>query len=318
MHHAHPVNPPTAAHKHRSVIPRILQRKGGEPPSIDTTHSFKGSPGRKSHSKSEVSLHHPPSTSPSHSTQRFASVSSATKPDAPTNSTNRSTFDDDDLNTAKDIRSAIMILETEGRRLIDAFDDLEERTAARIKQQTARRLPANTPENLTVLIDGSDWRERRPPLLPDPPKSPRRIRRYPSDSIDRSSIRSGSSIGTTLSQSRSVASLSQASKPGSPLSSRFPHRPISIRRKNSVSSLGVTTSSLSRSTGHLPLSMLAEHEGMQSSDTLPMPKSELDEDAEIVDIRKRRAEVVARYGTRLEYLKARLKGAELHEKLLRK
>ncbi|KZV76210.1 hypothetical protein PENSPDRAFT_747901 [Peniophora sp. CONT] len=39
---------------------------------------------------------------------------------------------------------------------------------------------------------------------------------------------------------------------------------------------------------------------------------------EVADIRRRRAEVVGRYEERIEYLRAKLKGAELHEKLLRK
>ncbi|KAI0667605.1 hypothetical protein C8Q78DRAFT_1051709 [Trametes maxima] len=41
-------------------------------------------------------------------------------------------------------------------------------------------------------------------------------------------------------------------------------------------------------------------------------------EAELADIRRRRAEVTARYDGRLEYLRARLKGAELREKVLRK
>lgn len=39
---------------------------------------------------------------------------------------------------------------------------------------------------------------------------------------------------------------------------------------------------------------------------------------ELADIRRRRAEVTGRYEARLEYLRARLKGAELREKILRK
>jgi len=42
------------------------------------------------------------------------------------------------------------------------------------------------------------------------------------------------------------------------------------------------------------------------------------ETSEMEDIRKRRLEVSRRYEARLEYLRARLKGAELHEKLARK
>jgi len=43
-----------------------------------------------------------------------------------------------------------------------------------------------------------------------------------------------------------------------------------------------------------------------------------DGDAEMADIRRRREEVTRRYESRLEYLRARLKSAELHEKLLKK
>jgi hypothetical protein len=39
---------------------------------------------------------------------------------------------------------------------------------------------------------------------------------------------------------------------------------------------------------------------------------------EMSDIRRRRAEVVARYEARLEFLRVRLKGAEMHEKLLKR
>jgi hypothetical protein len=41
-------------------------------------------------------------------------------------------------------------------------------------------------------------------------------------------------------------------------------------------------------------------------------------DPELVDVRKRREELVTRYNARLEFLRAKLKGAELHERLLRR
>lgn len=41
-------------------------------------------------------------------------------------------------------------------------------------------------------------------------------------------------------------------------------------------------------------------------------------ESEMSEIRRKRSEVTARYDARLEYLRARLKGAEMHEKLLRK
>lgn len=39
---------------------------------------------------------------------------------------------------------------------------------------------------------------------------------------------------------------------------------------------------------------------------------------EMTDIRRRREEVSMRYEARLEYLRAKLKGAQLHEKLMKK
>jgi len=41
-------------------------------------------------------------------------------------------------------------------------------------------------------------------------------------------------------------------------------------------------------------------------------------EGEMADIRRRRAEVVARYEAKLELLRAKLKGAEMHEKLLKR
>jgi hypothetical protein len=52
-----------------------------------------------------------------------------------------------------------------------------------------------------------------------------------------------------------------------------------------------------------------------TADTL---RVEQDEEDEMEDIRRRREEVSVRYEARLEYLRAKLKGAQLHEKLLRK
>ena len=41
-------------------------------------------------------------------------------------------------------------------------------------------------------------------------------------------------------------------------------------------------------------------------------------EGEVEDIRRRREEVSNRYEARLEYLRAKLKGAQMHEKLLRR
>lgn len=107
--------------------------------------------------------------------------------------------------------------------------------------------------------------------------------------------------------------------------------------------LGVGSTSsvnLARSATHLPLPPVAEGDGRESLDTTHPSGSQLygrpltmvssgsrdvADDSEIAalevemaDIRRRRTEVVGRYEERLEYLRAKLKGAELHEKLLRR
>lgn len=41
-------------------------------------------------------------------------------------------------------------------------------------------------------------------------------------------------------------------------------------------------------------------------------------EGEMAEIRRRRSEVVARYEAKLELLRAKLKGAEMHEKLLKR
>lgn len=64
--------------------------------------------------------------------------------------------------------------------------------------------------------------------------------------------------------------------------------------------------------------MLAENDDRAFSDTSHRDGETGDADAEIADIRRRRMEVIGRYQARLEYLRARLKSAELHEKLLKK
>lgn len=61
-------------------------------------------------------------------------------------------------------------------------------------------------------------------------------------------------------------------------------------------------------TGFLPLETVDE----TNDPALVMLESEM------ADIRRRRAEVVARYEAKLELLRAKLKGAEMHEKLLKR
>ena len=81
--------------------------------------------------------------------------------------------------------------------------------------------------------------------------------------------------------------------------------------------LAVTPSSaLPRSPSHLDLAKLKGNAESVSTGSIGLEDGE--DESEISDIRKRRDDLVARYTARLEFLRAKLKGAELHEKLLRK
>lgn len=258
-------------------------------------------------------------------------------------------FDEDSLSTAMDIRNMIAVTEDEGRRIVEAFNDLEATTVRRLQKQNARRLPTTTPANIDVLLQGREWREHR--LVPH--SSNRHVLSLvDSDTVSlRSSDTSGSRSRSlkskkqnSLLQSKSVASLSRVSI-SSPFSPHFRSSSYNIPRKNSVSSetsstQGISSStsggmlspplsplsptlSLSRSATHLPLARthLRNSPSTNSTDTLgcPLPDGiDLDDDVELADIRKRREELISRYTTRLGFLRAKLKGAELHEKLLKK
>ncbi|TFK40126.1 hypothetical protein BDQ12DRAFT_680386 [Crucibulum laeve] len=287
----------------RTVLPRILHRKPSnitpirtEPfPSISAKYPSLRSP-RIAHIRSQDSLSQ---LSPGPRTPLPASLSLFD---------DASVFDDGGFYTSADIRNTITATQAELLRLMGAFDDLESTTVARIHGQTAHRPP-------NLLLEGKEWRD--PDRRRNPPQSPRRI-----DKSDSFSIHSATS---SLSQSRS----STFTKPtlASPLSLHFRTSSISIRRKNSVSSvssqghasrLGSPSSlsvngpsSLSRSTGHLPLTSVRE---TSSSTNHAAPE----DDPELIDVRRRREGVSARYTARLDYLRAKLKGAELHEKLMRK
>jgi hypothetical protein len=56
----------------------------------------------------------------------------------------------------------------------------------------------------------------------------------------------------------------------------------------------------------------------READELDLLGLEADAAEQLSEMRRRRLEVEARYEARLEYLRARLKGAELHERVMRK
>ena len=84
--------------------------------------------------------------------------------------------------------------------------------------------------------------------------------------------------------------------------------------------LSASSNSLGRvgtSTGSTPSVNNAGFQTLETVDEAPDPALATLE-SEMAEIRRRRAEVVARYEAKLELLRAKLKGAEMHEKLLKR
>ncbi|PPQ63911.1 hypothetical protein CVT24_010309 [Panaeolus cyanescens] len=314
---------PTDSPRRNQILPRMLQSKKHHEPQRPHTHYSSSDELAK---PSSFSSRLPQSPGSSSSTRRLHHVSPI-QIDRPL-STVHDVFDEVDLTTAKDIRKAIAITESEAQRIIEAFRDLEANTLRRIQKQRAYRLPLNPPSSVDVLLEGREWREHK--LSPSPSSPLFDLRqRHAIDASDGMSTRSGSSNRTTLSQSRSIASLPRQAL-ASPLSPHFRSPSMSLHRKNSTSSvsshatsltnglLSVSNSSaMTRSSSHLPL------RNPKGNPTEPNPESPAedqggDDDPELLDIRHRCDEVVARYTARLEFLRAKLKTAELHEKLMRK
>lgn len=244
-------------------------------------------------------------------------------------------FDEDNLRTTAEIRQEILTVEAEARRLMDAFNGLELTTLARVQRRHGRLPLENT------RGEGSSWT-----LVPDG-RSQRRVVIADSDVV---SVKSGMS---GVSMPRSTYSGRKTVRPKASLNALLSlnstSRAGSLHRKNSASSftsqewkvsrggnsvppvpalpatyghLGVamgSNPSLLRSTGNLPMTAVPEDWNAMSGTTV---RGYEEEEGQVTndmgDIQRRREEVRIRYEARLEYLRAKLKGAQLHEKLLKK
>jgi hypothetical protein len=212
-------------------------------------------------------------------------------------------FDADNLTTAAEIRQEIENVEGEGKRLLDAFNGLE------ISTLTKRQNRSGCGPMVRDAID-STWT-----LVPDR----RPLRRGPDS--DTTSLLSNDSSRT--SPSIAMSTRSSRRTPLSPVKSNaasippvpsLPSSPAAVADDDVSSSSSL---SLARSRSHRALRSLVESDELSEMDS----HEEGDAfvlDKELSDIRRRREEVLDRYEARLDYLRAKLKGAEIHEKLLRK
>ncbi|TFK70376.1 hypothetical protein BDN72DRAFT_896505 [Pluteus cervinus] len=246
-------------------------------------------------------------------------------------------FNDEHLQTSQEIQDEITAVQAEAKRLMDAFHGLELTTMT--KNQRRPRLGIPFPSEEGAQGPDSPWT-----LTSDGQYQ----RRVPLGDSDTMSVKSGTSTNTSPSMSRSAYSSRRAGVVRgkslvTSLALNNGSRPGSIHRKGSFSSVAsqerrpmkssaappvpalptayghltasnASSVSLARSAGH-GYTMAAVPENDSTSVSLMVAPVV---DSEVEDIRRRREEVQSRYDARLEYLRAKLKGAQLHEKLVKK
>ncbi|KAI0004503.1 hypothetical protein BJV74DRAFT_948310 [Russula compacta] len=256
--------------------------------------------------------------------------------------------DDEVLKSSKEIRAQIEAVEAEGRRLMDAFNGLELSTLTRQSQSNPiSALPSAT--HFLQGLDSSDYAWSSQSLKdPDGMSMRSTTSNGTSLSTQRSPVRSPRTVPNTplvsqpisLGRKPSLSSISSRGRSGPASGAPYlPALPSSLGRLWSGSTSSVN---LARSTGHLPLAPVVEGDGREPIEghtrhlrvdtspsaflgSTPRRNGMIGDDGDIMaletemaEIRRRRAEVMGRYEERLGYLRAKLKGAELHEKLLRR
>lgn len=286
---------------------------------------------------SDYSQHFPPSVVRSTTSVRRFGTPPSSFPSRTVGSEARYTGfdinDDEHLKTTVEIRQEILSVEAEAKSLMDAFNGLEVTTLARVRRRQGR----------APQLSGETGRRSQSDLLSILSPEGRSQRRVVIAETDVASIRSGTSAGTAPSIAKTVYSGRKILRSkGSLNASLSISRPESLHRKNSSSSIGSqratrsgavppvpslpssyghlgmaksSNASLTRSTG---MSVLVEDEQLVGGSTMRIQEDEAQLENEMEEIRRRREEVSGRYEARLEYLRAKLKGAQLHEKLLKK
>jgi len=170
------------------------------------------------------------------------------------------------------------LVEAEERRLLDAFNGLEITATTRHRQVGSENLPLRAGDRL----DPDELRGR--------------------GSLSSSAY---SNVGPTSSRQTNHAS-----------SSRSPAYPHSVGQLSRPLHSKVASSSSEYLGGGIDIrdSPRSSRSALRQSPRIANQTLDIEMD----DIRRRRADIVVKYQERLAFLRARLKGAEMHERLLRK
>lgn len=313
----------SAPHLFKRRVPRDLQREiPAQGPQILLNNSVSPSPSRESESRYHRSLGSASYQSISRSTRHFRTPPSSFRshvlePKQTPSILTSDSLQDDEVKSSRDIRGEIEAMESEALRVLDAFSGLELSVLTR-GQHRPGHAPPRPPSS--VARRNAEYNDS---FLATATSTSGRGTPYHASDVDGSSLRSSTSFGTSVSQPRSHRP-NPSLKTGGPL---LP--PAVANRKRSTSSLSSRAWIPSAASPTLMPSHLRDFGSVSSVNLVrslaPTSVTLMDEDselsvleAELVDIRRRRQEVTARYQDRLEYLRAQLKGAELREKLLRK
>ncbi|KIK96857.1 hypothetical protein PAXRUDRAFT_137547 [Paxillus rubicundulus Ve08.2h10] len=230
--------------------------------------------------------------------------------------------DDEKVKSSQDIRLEIEAMEAEGQRLLDAFNGLELTALTRGQYKPGHPPVPHSPS--VSAIGRRNGGEYNDSFLTAGGSTSGRGTPYHGSDADGISLRSTTSYGTNVSQSRPHLP-NRALRTNGALAA-----PVAEIRKRSMSSLSSRARApQSTSSPTLTQARLRDLGSVSSVNLVklhgPISATLMDEDAgitaletELIDIRRRRQDVTARYQDRLEYLRAQLKGAELREKLLRK
>jgi len=228
----------------------------------------------------------PPS---SYSIRAYKSVPTTPIPmrDRPQRSSGHFDLNGEHTQSVKELRAEIEAVEAEGRRLLDAFNGLELSTLTK-RQRRPTPLQMATETDAVSIHSGRSASIRGPRQMPTN-SNPQPLVSQPITLSRKNSLSSMSSRGRSLSGS---------------------HHAVLSASSNSLGRFGT-------STGSTPSVNNAGFQTLETVDEAPDPALATLE-SEMADIRRRRAEVVARYEAKLELLRAKLKGAEMHEKLLKR
>ncbi|KAF7346141.1 hypothetical protein MSAN_01840900 [Mycena sanguinolenta] len=231
-----------------------------------------------------------------------------------------------DTESVAALRREIQAVEAEARRLMDAFNGLELTTITK-RKRTALTTPRDSVATLVPEARVSFARSRRG-----------------SDAAERDgdamSLRSATSAGTTPSMTSRRAASTHRSGGSGGLKAHGPAEELGLELREYAHGLALRDRRAQTGAKHLlslphvdererqldarqvcrgvrgtsPMGIVREDEAVLTVDL----DDEREFGIEMEELRRKREEVAARYETRLEYLRAKLKGAELHEKLLSK